>query len=158
MMLNTISSHLTFRNILIEDKSFLLDLYTSTREDLTSSFPKPVYEKIIAFQFEMQDSQYKVSYPNGYFFLILWCGEKIGRIYLAEDSDKYTVVEISFEPNYRYKGFGSTIFNELIRLARENNKEIQLQVARSNTATNFYNKLGFSIMHTSELHNLMRIN
>ena len=52
----------------------------------------------------------------------------------------------AIEESYRGKGFGKTLFNELIKLSREKTDKIFLEVLDTNTvAMNLYKSIGFEL-------------
>jgi ribosomal protein S18 acetylase RimI-like enzyme len=55
-------------------------------------------------------------------------------------------------PETQGKGYGKIVFEEIAKMALENNsKELLLNVNRFNTALNFYKKLGFEIKETVDI-------
>jgi diamine N-acetyltransferase len=62
------------------------------------------------------------------------------------------VHKIYLLPETQGKGFGKIVFDEIAKMALENNSnQLLLNVNRFNTALNFYKKLGFEIKETIDI-------
>jgi ribosomal protein S18 acetylase RimI-like enzyme len=98
------------------------------------------------------------SYKNGFFtlkhhkkFVIKYLGENIGWLNYEENDTNMEFNQLFIHPKYQGKGIGSKIINNLITVAKDKNKEIILDVLKSNyKAKKLYLKLGFNMYNENE--------
>lgn len=84
-------------------------------------------------------------------FLIKYLDKKIGWLMCEENEKNIDLCQIFIHPEYQGKGIGSKIINNLIIIAKDKNKEIILDVLKSNyKAKEFYLKLGFKVYNETE--------
>ena len=136
---------LTVRPSVPEDRSFLLEVYASTRVDELAPVPWGVAEKraFIAQQFEAQDRAYRAAYPDGRFLVVEDRGNRIGRLYLATLSDELRVVDVALLPEHRGRGVGSALISAVIAEAESAGLAVRLNVEPWNPARRLYLRLGF---------------
>lgn len=149
---------ITYRNVLESDRSFLLALYASTREDVrnfATHMSKNQQDDFINMQFELQDHHYKKYYPEAKFLVIQNYKKKIGRLYVDEANAEVCIIDITIDPNYRSKGIGLKIMSSIISDAEEKNKTVSIHVAKNNKAINLYNRLGFEIVEDTSVYHRM---
>lgn len=78
-----------------------------------------------------------------YYKIIVIDDKKVGCLLLSNQVDGKLFDELYLENEYRNKGIGSKIINEVL----ENNNIVYLWVYKDNTkAINLYNKLGFEVI------------
>ncbi len=128
------------------DLPFLLKLYGTTREQELAQFGWTDEQKrqFIKFQFEAQSRQYRESYPNATFDLILLDNAAIGRLYLEECQTQIRVIDIALLPQYRCQGIGSRFLRGIKQGATVLNKTVSIHVQQNNPALYLYQRLGFN--------------
>lgn len=127
------------------DEDFLFRLYVSTREEemRTTNWSEPQKQQFLRFQFNAQLHHYLNNYTNATFEIIHSKGKDIGRLYLTHNETDIRIIDISLLPEYRGKGFGTSILRNIIKKAERQQKSIRLSVFITNPARKLYEKLGF---------------
>lgn len=135
-----------FRSITEDDIDFLYKVYASTRADemtLTGWNEKEI-EDFLRMQFKLQHVQYMENYKNGGTFeIILVNSAPAGRLYVQRKKNDIRIVDIALLPEFRGKGAGSRIMNELMTEADRENLPLSLHVEQFNPALGLYERLGF---------------
>jgi ribosomal protein S18 acetylase RimI-like enzyme len=135
-----------FRSITEDDIEFLYKVYASTRADemtLTGWNEKEI-EDFLRMQFKLQHVQYMENYKNGGTFeIILVNSAPAGRLYVQRKKNDIRIVDIALLPEFRGKGTGSRIMNELMTEADRENLPLSLHVEQFNPALGLYERLGF---------------
>ncbi len=103
-------------------------------------------------QFNAQHSYYQEHYRGSEFDIILLDGEPIGRLYLARWEDEMRVIDIAILPDYRNRGIGRALFEDVMAEAAEGGKTVSIHVERNNPARRLYDRLGFQV--TGEEHGI----
>lgn len=70
---------------------------------------------------------------------------------VISQSDLY-LGELQIVSPYQNKGIGSSIIENLIRQAKEDNQRLWLRVIKNNPALKLYRRLGFTVFETSHTH------
>jgi ribosomal protein S18 acetylase RimI-like enzyme len=108
---------------------------------------------------EEQINYYKKEFSIDNCFLISWNKIKIGWLKIIENDEKIEINLILILPEYQGKGIGGKIINDIIKIGREKNKYINLQVLKCNeNAKKLYEKMGFEIYEENKTHYLLKIN
>lgn len=137
------------------DSEFLFEVYANSRmrEVEAWGWGKDQIQQFLHMQYICQQHSYKIHYPNLQTSLIIFKKEKVGRLLVTEQDDKFVIVDITLLPNYQNKGIGSTILLELLEIAATSNKSVQLSVHRDNSrAIKLYERLGFRYVAESEIY------
>lgn len=80
-------------------------------------------------------------------------GKSIGVIEIEETTAVIDLINIELIPQYRNKGIGTTIINELLTISNGKNKSVKLRVFKNNSlAYKLYQALGFYRYDESEYH------
>ncbi|QIA08487.1 GNAT family N-acetyltransferase [Draconibacterium halophilum] len=137
--------NLKFRKIKESDISFLKRVYRSTRETEldTTGWDEEQKNKFIDFQFNAQDSHYKNAYVGAEFLIIQKNKLDIGRLYLWRTEHQIRIMDIAILPEYRGKGVGTIILNQLIEESEKSLKKLNIHVEYYNPAMRLYERLGF---------------
>jgi ribosomal protein S18 acetylase RimI-like enzyme len=136
---------ITFRPITDEDLEFLHMLYASTRQEELSitNWSTEEKEKFLRKQFEFQHVDYMKNYQNAQFDIVLIDGEPAGRLYVDRRKNEIRIIDIALLPNFRRKGIGSKLMNDLIAEADEKQVTLSLHVEMNNPAIGLYERLEF---------------
>lgn len=127
------------------DRSFLLDLYLSTRDDeagFRDLDPKQ-RSTLLARQFAWQHEQYHAANPHGWFTIVTVNDAPAGRLYLVRRPDCFHVLDLSLLPQYRGHGIGTRLLQTVQAEATRTQLPILLRVLADNSARRFYAQLGF---------------
>ena len=130
----------------LEDKPFLRQLFATTRAEELALMPWDDHQKetFISMQFNAQDQQYAMSYPQADHNIILLKDVPIGRMMVARNDTAISLVDIALVPEFRNVGIGTGLIKDLLNEAAAVGKPVRLHVFVSNSAMRLYERLGFS--------------
>ena len=136
---------INFRNIQPNDFPFLKKVYRSSREEELDKtmWNEEEKSKFIDFQFNAQHSHYTNAYKGAEFNIIEWNKVKVGRLYLWETETQIRIMDIALLTEFRGKGIGTFILNDLIKKSIKVEKKINIHVEYNNPALKLYERLGF---------------
>jgi RimJ/RimL family protein N-acetyltransferase len=137
---------ITFRPIEPGDMELLLRVYRSTREEELAMVVDWTAEQKDAFvrqQFEAQHAWYQEHYVGATFDVILVDGVPAGRLYLHSRSSEIRLVDITFLPEFRGGGLGTSILRDLMAEGQATGKPVTIHVEIYNPAMQLYQRLGF---------------
>lgn len=151
------SSEITFRPITDDDLPFLSRLYASTREEELSVTPWSDDEKrtFLTQQFEAQHRHYREYYADASFDVLLVDGEPAGRLYVSRWSDEIRIVDVALLPEYRNRGIGGRVLEDLLDEGRRTGKAVSIHVEKNNPALRLYERLGFEPIEDKGVYLLM---
>lgn len=128
------------------DSELLYQIFASSQEELITALAnlnKTQQETFVRFQFETRQSQYRKNYTDVRFDLILMGGNAIGNIYVAQFFNEIRLVDITLLPEFRNRGIGYALINDLLDEAKRLQKKVTLHVQQGNPALQLYDRLGF---------------
>jgi ribosomal protein S18 acetylase RimI-like enzyme len=142
--------HLTLRPITPADSQFLLQVYSSTREEELAqvAWQPGQKEAFLQMQFSAQHEHYQQHYIATSYDVILVDGAPAGRLYLARWAAEYRIVDIALLPEFRGRGVGSALLQLIIAEAASHGLPVSIHVEQFNPALRWYKRLGFQ--HVSE--------
>jgi ribosomal protein S18 acetylase RimI-like enzyme len=132
--------------VLPDDEDFLKDLYFSTRDDL-NLLPLDELQKqaFITMQYSAQKQQYALQFPGASHDLILSDKVPAGRLFVDREADKIYLVDIALLAEYRGKGIGTAIMNDLVEEAENSRAVLGLHVLKTNPAARLYIRMGLKV-------------
>lgn len=135
----------SFRLITESDRPFLKKVYRSTRETELDSIPwdEDDKDKFIEFQFNTQHNYFLSAYQGAEFLIIVVNNSNTGRLYLWKTETQIRIVDIALLPEFRNKGIGTKILNDLVDESENTGKKLTIHVKHDNPAMVFYERLGF---------------
>lgn len=127
------------------DLPFLKRLYNSTREDELNlvDWSREQKQAFLAGQFEAQRRHYRHYFPQCNFDLLEQNGLPAGRLYLDVRPARLHIIDISLLPNWRGKGIGTAVLEELQAAGRRCGRAVGIMVEKFNPALRLYRRLGF---------------
>ena len=133
------------RDALPSDRAFLLALYASTRADEFAQLGWPVEMEraFMKMQFEAQRTDYERRHPGARCHVVQLRRCPIGRLWVAEDARRVTVLDISLVAELRGQGIGGECLRRLLRRADAARLDVELEVVLGNPARRLYERLGF---------------
>ena len=137
---------------------FLLRLYRSTREEelaMVVDWTDEQKDWFILMQFNAQHSWYQEHYVGASFDVILVDGEPAGRLYVHRREREIRLVDISFLPEFRNRGLGSSLLGDLCAEAEAAGKPLTIHVEKFNPAMRLYERLGFTRIDETGPYDLM---
>lgn len=135
----------TLRPASPEDKTFLYELYASTRAEEMASWgwPAAQQEMFLKMQFNAQHQSYEARYPDAEHNIIMVDGREAGRILVERTESEILLVDIALLTDYRGKGVGARLIEDLLAEGQRANKPVRLYVTKTNRAARLYERLGF---------------
>jgi GNAT superfamily N-acetyltransferase len=139
------------------DAEFLLDLYLSVRwpELECTHWPDAAKQAFLASQFQIQTQQYRAHYPGMERWVVESGAGPVGRLYLLATEEELRLVDISLLPEWRNRGVGTALLEQLGRQADALGMPLRLHVEEHNPARRLYRRLGFEERETSGLYWLL---
>ena len=136
---------ITFRTIGDDDLPFLAQVYASTRREemQQAGWCEQQVADFLQSQFDAQHAHYQQHYADASFDLILLVEEPIGRLYLEVMKDEIRIIDIALLPEYRGRGIGSILLNDILDRAASDDLCVRIHVEQFNPALNLYKRLGF---------------
>lgn len=136
---------INLRPIHQDDEPFLFQLYASTREEELKLVPWNEQQKVafLQMQFAAQHNYYQEQFQGARFSIIEQQNKPIGRLYLDYRSDEVRIIDIAIISEYRNRGIGSQILQDILVSATERALPVRISVEQNNPALNLYNRLGF---------------
>jgi ribosomal protein S18 acetylase RimI-like enzyme len=128
-----------------DDRDFLLRVYASTREEELRlvDWSDEQKDAFVRMQFEAQDAYYREHYEPATFDVIEANGEPAGRLYVARWEDEIRIVDLALLPEYRSRGIGTALLNDLLEEGARTGKRVSIHVEMNNPARRLYERLGF---------------
>ena len=138
---------LVLRPVEREDLAFLAKVYASSRVDL-ASLPLDKTQKTLFAnqQFEAQHLHYQNHFPDADFDIVHVDHQPAGRLYVDRSIDPMCVIDITLLPEFRGKGIGTRLMNQIINEATFLSRHLRLCVRLDNPAADWYRKLGFQLI------------
>jgi len=140
---DALAQSITLRRVTVDDEAFLLHLFGTTREEF-KFLNSTELDALLAMQFNLRQQQYRNGYPGGEDSLIIADGQPIGRIFINEDEDELTLVDVALLPEHRNQGIGSFLIDQLLVRAAAAKKSVRLHVFHSSPARRLYERLDFA--------------
>lgn len=139
------------------DRAFLARLYASTRIDELAPAPWSHEEKMefLSTQFEAQDHHYREHYRDTERRLIKVDGERAGRLYIQRREHELRIVDIALLPEYRGRGIGGNLLEQVLGEARAAGKAVRIHVEKNNPAYRLYQRLGLRTLEDKGVYDLL---
>jgi ribosomal protein S18 acetylase RimI-like enzyme len=130
------------------DDDFVLALYASTRaaEMDVTGWAVDQQREFLRWQFELQRRHYRQHYADATFDVLTLDDVPIGRVYALFKPREIRLMEMTIEPRFRGRGFGTQVVLNLLDEARRLNASVTLHVEPHNPALLLYQRLGFTIV------------
>jgi ribosomal protein S18 acetylase RimI-like enzyme len=148
----------TLRPITPEDMEFLHRVYRSTREEELAMVVDWTAEQKDAFvrqQFEAQHAWYIEHYVGADFQVILVDGVPAGRLYVHRREREIRLMDITFLPEHRRSGLGTSLLSDLMVESEAAGKPLTIHVEIYNPAMRLYQRLGFTTLEDRGVYHLL---
>jgi ribosomal protein S18 acetylase RimI-like enzyme len=147
-----------FRRIGEPDLPFLARVYASTRTDELAAVAWSSEQKaaFLDAQFRAQHAHYQKHYPNADWLVTMHDGSDIGRLYIERWPTQHRIIDITFLPEHRGRGFGTALLLDLQDEAAAAGKAVSIHVEKFNPAMRLYQRLGFATAEDKGVYDLMR--
>ena len=153
--------NIELRDIQEKDLPILCEIYGSTRKeelDNGTNWNNEQKKLFIEQQFLAQHQYYQQNYLDAKFYIIEKENTVTGRLYIDFFFEKKSIriIDITILPEWRNKNIGSSILNEILIKAADNNLNVSIHVESFNPAMNLYKRLVFKkISETNGVYHLM---
>ncbi len=141
-----------------DDETFLETVYAETRRDELTIFnwSREQEDAFFKMQFRLQNKAYAMQFPDADFYVIESEKMPIGCL-IVERGGEIKLVNIALLPEFRSRGIGTFLLKQLQDEAKAADKPLTLHVLKTNErAINLYQRHGFAIDGSDELHLAMR--
>lgn len=137
---------ISLRSATSEDDAFLLQVYSSTRaeEMALTDWNKSQREAFLRMQCDAQRSHYQQHYPEAEYQVILLDEQPSGRLYVARKQSEIRILDLTLLPEFRNRGAGTSILNDLMAEASESGKPLTVYVESFNRSLRLFERRGFS--------------
>jgi ribosomal protein S18 acetylase RimI-like enzyme len=135
-----------------EDEPFLRELYRVTRGAEFAALPPMQVRAICDAQFDAQLAGYRGAFQEVRQLVVASREEPAGRVIKARDASSLWLLDIALMPAFRHRGWGSQLVRGLQDEARACASPLRLHVEKSSPSLAWYQRLGFVVEDTSELH------
>ncbi len=140
-----------------DDEPFLLELYSSTRQDLdVPGWPDGMRRQLCELQWRAQRSGYASTHPGAVDKVVEVDGLPAGRLLVDAGADDLLVVDLALLPQLRGRGLGGALLAEVQRDAARTGRGVRLSVEIGNPARSLYERLGFTEIASHGLHAELR--
>jgi ribosomal protein S18 acetylase RimI-like enzyme len=148
---------LNLRPVRQDDENFLFEVYASTRAEEMSltGWDKAQQRAFLLLQFAAQQQHYQSRFAEGDHRIIVKDGQPVGRIYIARTDREIRILDIALLPHYRNSGIGTILLKDIMADAESSRRMIRIYVESFNRSLKLFQRLGFSSVETSGLHQLM---
>ena len=139
------------------DVPFLRQVYATTREEERRPLPWTEEQKrgFLDMQFGAQKQHYEEHYPDCAFLVIEVDGKPAGRLYIDRSEDGIHLLDIALLPEYRRRGIGSGLLDEILAEGRRTHRKVIIYVEHYNPARRLYDRLGFRHLDTNGVYHRM---
>ena len=148
---------ITLRSVIREDEPFLLAVYASTRQEELdrTQWDQAQRAAFVAMQFDAQCLHYKLNFPQAEHQVILFEGERVGRLYIARLDAAIRILDITILPERRNTGIGTSILAGILNESRDGGKRVHIYVESFNPSLRLFERLGFIKADASDYNFLM---
>lgn len=136
--------NLQLRTVNVDDEPFLQELFNDVRsvDFIRAGISEIQLKPLLIMQYKAQKQSYNLQFPNAQHSIIEFENTKIGRLLINKEAQKIHLADISLLHNFRGKGFGSFLLENLKTEA----ETVSLSVFKTNFgAIRLYEKQGFKM-------------
>ena len=128
-----------------DDRDFRYRLFCDSRQpEFALVLPPPIYQQVMAHQFEAQTVSYRNDFPQARFDIVELDGMPIGRTVIDRSETKFHIVDQAIVPHQRGRGIGTAIMRAVMDDATAAGLPVQLEVDSENDPSyRLYKRLGF---------------
>ena len=136
------------------DEPFLYRTFASTRSEemALTGWNAEQQDSFLRMQYEAQRRSYVMQIPNAEYSVIHCEQTPVGRLIVERTNQGIHVVDIALLPQFRGHGIGSILMEAIMKEASEAAKTVSLHVERFNPALQWYERLGFSVVHSGPIY------
>lgn len=135
---------LELRPVRADDAGFLRTLYRSTRADEVRlwGWDEAAQSAFLDMQFNLQQAAWRQHFDASGDRIVAWQGVPVGRCFV-DAGEAFELVDLALLPEYRQRGIGTQLLQDLQATAARHACRVQLAVVHGNPAQRLYARLGF---------------
>jgi ribosomal protein S18 acetylase RimI-like enzyme len=139
---------LHFHRVAQADLAFVYALYAQVRaaELAPVPWPQDAKDAFLAEQAALQHRHYVANYPGADLLVVADASGPIGRVYVYRSPGEIRLMDIALMPDWRNRGIGTRLLNEILDEARATGSTVTLHVEPDNPAQRLYRRLGFRLI------------
>lgn len=139
---------LRFHPVAEADLVFVYALYAQVRAAELAPVPwaQDAKDAFLADQAALQHRHYLTNYPGADLLVIEDGSGPIGRVYVYRTPAEIRIMDIALMPDWRNRGIGARLLNEILDEARSTGSRVTLHVEPDNLAQRLYRRLGFRLI------------
>ena len=140
-----------------KDTAFIEAVYRTTREVELNFTNWSEHQKnaFISMQSTAQLAEYKTKFPGARFQVIIYNKKNAGRFFTGENETEIRLLDITLLPQFRGKGIGTDLLQQLKERSNNIQKKISLHVEATNPILKLYQRLGFIYIKNNGRHYYM---
>jgi GNAT superfamily N-acetyltransferase len=135
------------RGVTSEDEGFLLEVYSSTRQEEMAlvNWTEDQKKSFLQMQFNAQRQYYSEYYVGAQFQVVLWKNQPVGRLFIHQRDNEIRIMDIALLHQYRNHGIGTMLLQSILEQGKQHNLPVTIHVERFNPALSLYQRLGFCV-------------
>lgn len=141
------------------DNEVLYRVFVDSRNDLVAAaagWDEAQQQVFLRSQFQIQQDQYRSLYPRARFDVIVADDRVIGNFYVSPGDDELHLVDVNLLPEFRNRGIGRALLQDLVEESEHSNKLLSLHVMRGNPAIHLYEQIGFEVVAEEGVYSRMQ--
>jgi len=154
----------SFRNVQLRasdesDNELLYRIFVESHGDLAAAvadWDDARKKSFLRSQFQIQQEQYRGHYPQARFDVVVADGQVIGNFYVAPGADELLLVDVNLLPEFRNRGIGGALLQDLLDESENSNKPVSLHVMQGNPAIRLYERIGFEVVAQEGVYSRMQ--
>lgn len=138
---------LQFALAVLDDETFLYELYAGTRREELSmlNWPEEQQNAFLRMQFDAQRRSYRYQYPELRQEIVILGNSRIGQLCTAASEQALVLADVTLLPQFCNQGIGTRIISGLQQSARSQGLGMRLHVLQQNRARRLYERMGFRV-------------
>lgn len=140
--------------VLPDEEDFLINLYYTTRDDIQLAPIDEEQKKTLSLmQYVAQKQHYETYYPDSSHDMILFDGERVGRLWTARYEKELLGIDLAILPEYRNLRIGTFLLKNLFKEAEQTGRVFNFHVLKTNAkAIRLYERLNCKFTGDVEMH------
>lgn len=149
-----IESGVSLRPMRAQDQPVVLSIFSACRSGpfRQAGLPETMIDSLMAQQCDAQHAQYRQSFPDADYDLVMHHGEVIGYLFALRGPDRHVLVDIALRPERSGMGIGSALVEALLAEAEAAGQKVSAHVAREGRAWALWQRMGFQVVGDDGVH------
>jgi ribosomal protein S18 acetylase RimI-like enzyme len=109
-------------------------------------------EQVWGWDDATQSARFRATFDPDRYQVIVVEGQDVGALSVEQRPNEVFLGDIEILPEWRGRGLGTAILNELVTKAHQSGLPVTLQVLRGNPAQRLYDRIGFRVVGETITH------